>query len=71
MQAPVLLRRRAPGPRTCALANRAFDGKGRSGFTDYMAAYGQRRGMDFHHDVHDCSAAGLMSPFHRRKPSDS
>jgi len=27
--------------------------RGRSGFTDYMAAYGQRRGMDFHHDVHD------------------
>lgn len=22
-------------------------------FADYVAAYGQRRGMDFHHDVHD------------------
>jgi SAM-dependent methyltransferase len=27
--------------------------KGRSGFANYLAAYGQRRGMDFYHDVHD------------------
>lgn len=27
--------------------------RGRNGFEDYLAAYGQRRGMDFYHDVHD------------------
>ena len=27
--------------------------RGRSGFANYVACYGQRRGMDFHHDVHD------------------
>jgi len=25
----------------------------RNSFTDYVSAYGQRRGMDFYHDVHD------------------
>jgi len=28
-------------------------GRGRNGFEDYLAAYGQRRGMDFYHDIHD------------------
>ena len=27
--------------------------RGRGGFTNYVSAYGQRRGMDFYHDVHD------------------
>jgi 2-polyprenyl-6-hydroxyphenyl methylase/3-demethylubiquinone-9 3-methyltransferase len=28
-------------------------GRGRNGFEEYLAAYGQRRGMDFYHDIHD------------------
>lgn len=30
-----------------------FLARGRTGFTNYVSAYGQRRGMDFYHDVHD------------------
>jgi len=52
----------AAGPAAQTRARSAYVGllrialsmaRGRSGFTNYVSAYGQRRGMDFYHDVHD------------------